>query len=303
MIRSISVVIPTVGRASVEGAVLSALAQTDVLVEVLVVYNGQEDSFVLPIDDSRVRVLRSDPLLRGNGARQMGINNAMHDLVALLDDDDSWDENKLSSQLEFVDSMSVGSLWICGCGMKIVGSEFAGEEVAREILAPLTFPSQPVDISNYLFRRDSFRRSNRQLQSSTLLFPRILAEKIPFDSSRLMHQDWAWLLQVEDEFGIDTVVCPEYLVTYQRNTPGAVSASSKWQQSMDWALKSLRPKSRRIFGDFVLTVPFNIALEGHDIRSAAYLFYVALVSGRPGRHAVVRGGVAFAREFFMPWSR
>ncbi|MBN9629705.1 MAG: glycosyltransferase, partial [Actinobacteria bacterium] len=67
----VSVVIPTMNtRASLHDAVASALAQRDVEVEVVVAMNGRGES--PEFSDPRVRVVRSDPADRGNGARMAG---------------------------------------------------------------------------------------------------------------------------------------------------------------------------------------------------------------------------------------
>lgn len=87
----ISVVIPTFQRASSVGdAIRSALVQTAVPVEVVVVDDGSTDGtddVLEAIDDERVRVLRQENAGRG-AARNAGAAVARHDWLVFLDSDD-----------------------------------------------------------------------------------------------------------------------------------------------------------------------------------------------------------------------
>lgn len=98
---NVSVVIPAYNAARhVAGAIESALAETDVDVEVIVVDDGSQDDTadVARAVSPRVRVLR-----RGNGgpgaARNAGIAAARAPLVAFLDADDRWRPGGLARRL------------------------------------------------------------------------------------------------------------------------------------------------------------------------------------------------------------
>ena len=95
--RQISVIIPTVGRASLRTAVESALTQTVPPMEVIVVVDADCEPDVG--DSAEVRVLRTAGRVGPGPARQLGIDAARGDIIALLDDDDRWHEDKLKTQL------------------------------------------------------------------------------------------------------------------------------------------------------------------------------------------------------------
>src|ERR1700686_3154019 len=107
---SVSVVIPTICRASLRLAVGSALAQTVPPLEVIVVVDVDRDPD-LPAYDA-VRVLRTSGRVGPSHARQIGVESAKGDVIALLDDDDSWRPDKLEKQLA---AAPEGDEWIVSC--------------------------------------------------------------------------------------------------------------------------------------------------------------------------------------------
>ncbi|AAT89752.1 hypothetical protein ATY41_00105 [Leifsonia xyli subsp. xyli] len=165
-ISAVSVVIPTMNtRGALDDAVASALVQRDVDVEVIVAMNGQGPDPVF--QDARVRVVRSEPGLRGNGARMAGIRSARHETVALLDDDDTWEATKLRAQLDALESAGVsGGNWVMSCAILEKDLSTGGERVV---------PTEPVrdvpSITEYLLERPRLRSVSPQFASSTIAVP------------------------------------------------------------------------------------------------------------------------------------
>lgn len=100
--EAVSVIVPTHNRAGglLEKSIESVLDQVGVCVELLVVDDGSTDdtSDVLRSYGDNVRVLRQEN--RGPAAaRNLGIREASHDLLAFLDSDDWWAKSKLATQL------------------------------------------------------------------------------------------------------------------------------------------------------------------------------------------------------------
>ena len=104
---AVSVVIPTIGRASLRTAVDSALNQTSPPMEVIVVLDRDCDPD-LPESDS-IRVLRTPGRVGPSRAKQIGVESAKGNVIALLDDDDVWYPDKLEKQLA---AAPVGDEWI-----------------------------------------------------------------------------------------------------------------------------------------------------------------------------------------------
>jgi len=113
----VTVVIPTHNRVRLLRQTLaSALAQTGVKCEVVVVDDGSTDGtvgYLESVPDPRLRFITR---AMGNGvsqARNAGLEAARHEWVAFLDDDDLWAPDKLRAQLDAA---------VDGCGWVTVGA-------------------------------------------------------------------------------------------------------------------------------------------------------------------------------------
>ena len=103
----ISVIIPTKNRIDVlKRALQSVLKQTYSNYEVLVVDDKSEENVqetVASFDDPRIRYfLNTKSTSNANVCRNIGQNNAKGKYVAMLDSDDEWLPNHLSSKLQFL---------------------------------------------------------------------------------------------------------------------------------------------------------------------------------------------------------
>jgi len=118
--QSISVVVPCYNYAQfIREAVDSALAQTVLPLEVIVVDDGSTDQTLEVMaayaSDPRVRYLRQEN--HGlSAARNAGIRAARGEFIALLDADDRWKPEKLSRQLIEFTEESVGLVY---CGREV----------------------------------------------------------------------------------------------------------------------------------------------------------------------------------------
>lgn len=109
MDKQVSIVIPVYQRqAACEVAIASALMQTDVDFEIIVVDDGSTELFILPdamAADSRIRLIRQERNAGAAAARNRGIREAKAPWVAFLDSDDVWLPGKLAPQLELAKQM------------------------------------------------------------------------------------------------------------------------------------------------------------------------------------------------------
>lgn len=141
---SVSVVIPCYNRASILGrAIRSALAQTIVPDEIVVVDDGSRDDSVAVARSfgERVRVIEQ-PNAGAAAARNRGIAAARGDWVAFLDSDDEWRPEKLQRQFAAVQQFPEAKLVFCDTIVRtesrvILASRFAegglyGAEVRRD---------------------------------------------------------------------------------------------------------------------------------------------------------------------------
>ncbi|MBW2991795.1 glycosyltransferase family 2 protein [Candidatus Woesearchaeota archaeon] len=101
----ISVVIPTYNRAEmVIKAVESVLKQNYENFELLVCDDGSTDDtekLIRCVKDDRIKYLKQENKGSAGVTRNLGIKNAKGELIAFLDDDDSWQPEHLKSCAEF----------------------------------------------------------------------------------------------------------------------------------------------------------------------------------------------------------
>jgi glycosyltransferase involved in cell wall biosynthesis len=113
---AVTVVLPTRDRRSLlERSLGSALDQTGVELDVLVVDDGSTDdtpAWVASVDDPRVTLVTHLESRGVAAARNTGIERARTPWIAFLDDDDVWAPAKLEEQLAALQA-SPGARWAC----------------------------------------------------------------------------------------------------------------------------------------------------------------------------------------------
>jgi len=125
---TVSVVIPTYNYAHFIGeAIESALAQTYLIAEIVVVDDGSTDNTeeVVTAFGEKVRYIRQENS-GVSAARNNGAKNSSGDFITFLDPDDAWLPEKIERQIaKFREDDSIG---LVHCGMREFDSE-TGETI------------------------------------------------------------------------------------------------------------------------------------------------------------------------------
>lgn len=270
---AVSVVVPTVCRASLRTAVESALHQSRPPIEVIVVVDtdGEPD---LP-ESAAVRVLRTPGRVGPSMAKHIGAEAANGNVIALLDDDDVWHPDKLEKQLAVAPP---GDEWI-------VASRFTVHlEGGKPVVGPKTLIGRTEPIAPYLFELRQMQAFN-MVQTSTLVFPRMLTQKVPMSvAAGSIHDDPKWLIEVRRAFpDLPIIQVPEPLVDIMW-TAASVSRSGvdRSQELIAWGKSELAGESKRVRGDYMLTSPVGSALAAGSARGVAAAIVAGVRFGRPG---------------------
>lgn len=291
---SISVVIPTVGRPELVRAVESALSQTIVPREVLVVADTLAP-IELPTHPS-VKLLRVGPGAGGNVARQTGIEAASGDLVALLDDDDEWLDHHLSDQLDVLPPDAHDVNWIASSRL------FARDSAGKSRVWPKRLKSESESLPQYIFRKNALVGGVGFIQASTLLFPRKLALKVPFESNLKFHQDVSWLVDLSKiDASINVYQAASPSVIYHIGS-ATVSKKITAKQSRAWASR-LDPEDRRTIGDFILVHSIQGAKNAGSLKEMLTTIIAGMRMGRPSPWALAYAFALVARTAFFRISR
>jgi len=212
----VTVVIPTRNRpALVMRAVKSALEQTLVDIEVIVVVDGPDPETVDALTanrDIRLHTISLPVSIGGSGARNVGVQKGCGDFVALLDDDDEWAAGKLAAQLAAARASKDT--------FPVITSRLIARRPDGDEIWPQRQMHEGEAMSEYLFcRENSFRQGEGFIQTSTLFIPRELMLRVPFESGLPRHQDWDWLIRAAVYPGVRILSVWEALVIYHRRSP------------------------------------------------------------------------------------
>jgi len=198
----VTVVIPTRARWQLlaASALPAALSQKGLGVEVLVVDDGSPAPAppeLAGLDDRRVRVLRHERPLGVARARNAGVEAALGEWVAFLDDDDLWSPRKLRTQLDAAAQ--------CGAGFAYTAA-VAVDDQRRPLLE---FPLAPSDgLAVRLLRWNELHAGGSNVVVQTELLRRLGG----FDEQLFQLADWDLWIRLALESPAAAV--PEPLVGY-----------------------------------------------------------------------------------------
>jgi glycosyltransferase involved in cell wall biosynthesis len=278
---TVSVVIPTLGRASLHRAVQSALTQTEPVGQVVIVADT-DSPLNYPADD-RITLVRNTSAAGPAFSRQRGIDTASGSVIALLDDDDEWHPDKLRRQLAVVAEAGAGPHWIASCRVAALGP---GE---RRRLWPRRLIGQREPVAGYLFGFTDFRHGGRLLQTSTLCFPIELAKAVRWDAhGGAVHDEPSWILAVARLFtDLRVIQLPDVLCNYHVGHPSASRHTADLTDSyIGWGMRYLDGESARVRGDYLCSSPVSAAVAAGSLSGITRAVRAGIQHGRPGAPAL-----------------
>jgi len=99
----ISVIITTIGRASLKDAIKSVLLQDYQDFEIIVVNDNPNKKLNQP-ENKKIKIINNEQNLGGARSLNIGLDNAKGKYIAILDDDDEWiSKDKLTKQVKFLE--------------------------------------------------------------------------------------------------------------------------------------------------------------------------------------------------------
>jgi glycosyltransferase involved in cell wall biosynthesis len=165
----VSVIIPTHNRAELlRGAIQSVLDQTYRDFEIIVVDDASTDhtpEVVRNFADERIRYVRNATNRGEGGARNVGLERARGEFIALLDDDDEWLPEKLELQVKVLESstLQVGAVYTAVSTVDTVtGKSWESAFAARRgNVVEALLANNWITPSSMLLRKECFQKAGR----------------------------------------------------------------------------------------------------------------------------------------------
>lgn len=278
----VSVIIPSYQRrAEVMRAVHSALSQTMPPLEVIVINDGpdpEKEALLSSFGDARLRFVEAERRANVSSTRNKGLQLAVGDWIALLDDDDVWLPTKLAKQFK--------ALTDSGLSAAIIGGvERVHTPEGNLVFRPTRIPPGPVSADQVLFSRFG------GVHTSTLLAPAALFSKYRFNETSERHEDWEWMLKAGQDL---LILIPHEVICERWLTPGeGLTRPGGFAYTWNWYLRNYELMTQQSRGRFLVTVLSRKA--AYDRQMIAFPSLIReLIKNR------VRSPFALGR-FLLPW--
>ena len=275
----ISIIIPTRSRTDLlKRAVTSALRQSYTCTEIIIVVDGPDpatESYLLSLNDSRVRYIQLAAQVGGSEARNIGVRSALGHWVAFLDDDDAWMPTKLEKQMALARTS--------GSRDAVIACKVVGRYPEHEYIWPTRFPNAGEPICEYLFNRKSWFRGEGQITTSSLFVSRDLMLSVPFTAGLPKHQDTDWYIRAAAEAATEFLFVEEPLVTwYLGEQRDSIVRHYDWQRSWSWLLSVRGVLTKRSVAGFIATqLAGEAAAQGAAWNAAPFLLRQMFICGKP----------------------
>lgn len=216
----VSVVIPTIGRPSLETAIGSVLDQ-GVDVEVVVVDDSGAGAVSADLGD-QVRVVRTSGRTGAAAARNVGMAECRGEFFAFLDDDDVWMPGHLADALDVLGRRPEVDVY---ASRGLVLDETGSGRVEPAVLVG------DRTVAEYFFGRGAWRSRNRRILTPTLVARSTLRDH-PMESGRAVNEDTWWLLTAERDRGARLVQSPHVGVVVHGSSD---RNEGRWREDLgDW---------------------------------------------------------------------
>lgn len=258
----VTAIIPSRGRPELlNRAAISAVSQTDVRVEVVIILDGGRAPYAEPIHrhaangKSTIRICALETTRGANVARNIGIDLASSPFVAFLDDDDVWLPRKLATQLSRLHEAPRPN-------HLILSSRTISVYDGRAVTGPTTLYNGG-SVPDYLFLKRRLSSDRNLIHTSTLLMATEIVRKVRWTENLTRHQDWDFVLNAV-RAGAEIVQHPVAL-TEIHHPVGSMSTAIDWRTSLAWAKSFRHDWSDRTYVDFLVGQPLRYALAARSM--------------------------------------
>ncbi|EOT30776.1 glycosyltransferase family 2 protein [Enterococcus saccharolyticus] len=249
--NGVSVIITTVNRPNeLKKAIKSCLQQNYSDMEIIVVVDGGNPEILEILSHyPNIKSISNVPNVGGASSRNIGIQNATKYWVALLDDDDEWLDDKLNIQIKELEEYEEKEV------VSFTSLFTYVKNSDHKYILPREEYKLGENIGDYLFKLKN-GRWNGWIQTSTLMAPKHVFLKYPFDPTLPKHQDWDWIMRIYQK-SIPVVHIKQPLTIYHKISSTSVAQNPNWKFSYNWINKYKNIISDTSYSDFLISVVRN----------------------------------------------
>ncbi len=176
---NVSVIIPTTGRDSLGDSINSVMTQSEKVLEIIVV----DDSISQMVQHDNCLVIRTGGSKGVSYARNLGARSANGDVVAFLDDDDTWQRDKVRNQL--------AGMAKCDLDVLISSAEVNGKlRPSRNAL--LTVNQDPFSL---LYSKPHVLKSQAYLPTASYIIKKNVFDLVTFDERLTERENLLFVFQ------------------------------------------------------------------------------------------------------------
>lgn len=260
-LHSVSVVIPSRdGRDTLLRALDSLLPNAQFINEVLMVYSNSPAEYrefcerVVPryADHFTVSLLDSGAASNGAIARNTGIQAATGNYLALLDDDDEWMPDKLATYMQFIAERKLAGDFV------LFSTVVACKEDHTEasLYPAIDYAAQPI--------AEFILKMHGGAQTSALLMPTSLAQRVGFDPRLIRHQDYDFCMRLEEAGARFHAIRKPLSYWYQRGT--GLAKGTTFDYCVQWITDNRHRMSRAAYIGYIEKEMLDAARASHRTR-------------------------------------
>jgi len=239
----VSIIIPTKNRPYLLKRALASVINQSYQDWELFIINDSDIEVSINSSDPRIQIIKNNNKSGANGARNTGINLARGEYIAFLDDDDTWDKNKLSKQIKMMDSSNI---ILSYTGKKIIYKKNNTSTTKYSYKSHFLSPRFTLLLHNYI-----------GTTSSIVIRRNPCSGDINFDEELHSLQDYEYYLRLVKKGSLMGI--PEGLITYYFD--GSISHISFNKKRLLYSVWRIFLKQRGFFRLFILPGLFVIVLQ------------------------------------------
>lgn len=247
--KSVTALLPTLGRPSLFHAIKSIQSQSFEIQKILVVDDSLNQDIDLGID-RKIALIRTGGKKGPAHARNLGLGLVETDWVAFLDDDDYWLPNHIELLLKFCTSYDLDAAY--------------SSALVSGLKTPKTLYRGDIDPLTAIYERPSWKKTKHYLPTSGLIISRDVVNHLPFNNN-LYEREVLWFAHKIFEYQFRLQQSSDATLIINQKCFGSIRRTSL-EADLKWAqrLELVDPAAK---DNFLIGAAFKNAVVRRDLKA------------------------------------